>query len=119
LFHWSLVTKPEPGVVPRAQAYAGQPALQAAITPGTVTLSARPWRRAFSSVVTAVHGDQNGRLAGQDGLRAGGHPRVGDDHVDPRLEVVRDAEVAQRVGKQQRIGRDELVGQGRGERAVT
>jgi hypothetical protein len=46
----------------------------------------------------------------------GGHARVGDDHVDPRLEVLRDTEVVQRGGEQQRIGRDQLVGQRRGER---
>jgi hypothetical protein len=63
-----------------------------------------------------VHRHQDGRLAGQDGLRASGHPGVGDDHVNPRLEVLQDAEVVQRDCKQQRIGPDELVGQGRGQR---
>jgi hypothetical protein len=67
-------------------------------------------------VAAAAHSHQDGGLAGQDGLRAGGHARVGDDHVGPHLEVLRDAEVVQRDGKQQRIGGDELAGQGRGER---
>src|SRR5207302_5983607 len=64
----------------------------------------------------AAHGHENGRLAGQDGLRARGHARIRDDHVDPRLEVLRYPEVVERDGEQQRIGRDELVGQFGGER---
>ncbi len=70
-------------------------------------------------VVAAVHGHEHGGLAGQDGLGAGGHARVGDDHVGPGLEVLRHPEVVERGGEQQRVGRDELVGQGRGERQRT
>jgi len=59
---------------------------------------------------------EDGRLAGQDGLSTSGHARVGDHHVNPRLEVLRDAEVVQRGCEEQRVGRDQLVRQRRGER---
>jgi hypothetical protein len=72
--------------------------------------------RGSGTVVAAAHRHEHGRLAGQDGRSSGGHAGVGDNHVDPGLEVLRDAEVVERDGEQQRIGRDELVGQGRGER---
>jgi len=66
----------------------------------------QPSRGGSGPVVAAAHGHESGGLAGQDRLRAGGHARVGDDHVDPRLEVLQDTEVVLRGGKQQRIGRD-------------
>jgi hypothetical protein len=72
--------------------------------------------RGSGTVVAAAHRHEYGRLAAQDGRSSGGHARVGDEHVDPGLEVLPDAEVVQRGGEQQRVGRDELVGQGRGER---
>jgi hypothetical protein len=65
-----------------------------------------------------LHGDEDGRLAGGGGHGAGRHARIGQHQIDVRLEMLRDAEVVQRHGEEQRVGAGELVCQllGQGDR---
>ena len=67
--------------------------------------------RRAGPVGAAPHGAQHHLLARQQRCTPRGRTRIGDDQVDPGLEVLRDAEVVERHGQQDRVRGEQLVDQ--------